>query len=323
MPFSAAEQAALGGLNVDPTQEVAMQETVDVGDVGRQQGGDQAQGLDAYKVEYGAKVVDAAYARGWRPKEEHNGNPENWVDPVEFFDRYAETSDKRANRAAEARMQALEKTVEKRLGSLNKKIERIDDADRQTTDAHYTQLIANAAGDPAKVQQLMKQRDEALASIDAVPDEGGTGDVNEPPADVKAAAQDFMDAHPYIMAPVTRADQEDAEWVQKHVTNIERQNPGLTPEQVFQKASTDLKIRRGESEASDAGDDGGRRILDGGGTTLSAQPPAKNGALTTADLNADEKSAMKMLIDQGIFEDEAAYCASLAETKAEEAALYG
>jgi hypothetical protein len=320
--FSQTERDALleplGGLQVDPTKEGISMQQISAGDAGKT-GGAKPDLSEAYE-EFGKKAVDAAYARGWRPKSEHQGNPDNWVDPIDFFARYAETSDKRAEKAADRKLQGIMATVEKRIGEVAKRVDRIDETDRQATEEYYAGVIAKAK--PQDIPKLLKDRDTALAEIDkskatgttpAAKTDGGT--------DVLPETIEFFEKFPHILNPQTPDDVSQKAWAAARASELEAKYPQAAPAQIYKQLTAELE--RKMTPATTTKNNGGRNLSDngGGGNTTLATP----GKLTPADLTREQQQAFQHLVGLGAYKDGdiQKYCDGLAETLAEEAMSNG
>lgn len=310
--FSDEERMALleplAGLQIDPTKEAGSMQQIDPGAAGAAV---VDADLSAYYGEYGKKATDRAYARGWRPKEEHKGNPDNWVDPVDFFDRYAENSDKRADRAAQKRLEAIERTVETRMGELNKRVDRIDETDRQATEEYYADAIARAA--PSQVPALLKARDQALLSIkkDAA---GKAPEGNQP--GVAPETRDFFAKHPYLATPSNADDHAMRGWAIGRAAELEAKHPGASLEQVYNQLSAELNAKR-EPMTQTNQRQGGRALSDnGGGGGMRTQ---RTGKMTPADMTAEQKSAFNTLVNLKAYKatDAQRYCDDLSRSEAE------
>lgn len=311
--FSDEERMALleplQGLQVDPTKEDVSMKQVDPGAAGTVV---VDADLTAYYSEYGKKATDRAYARGWRPKEDHKGNPDNWVDPVDFFDRYAESSDKRADRAAQKRLEAIEKTVEKRMGELNKRVDRIDETDRQATEDYYADAIARAP--PAQVPKLLKDRDDALASIKTVA--GTAAPVDDDKPGVAPETKEFFAKHPYLATPSDADDHAMRGWAIGRAAELEAKHPNATLEQVYNQLSAEIIAKR-EPAATTTQRQGGRALSDnGGGGGITSQRSSK---MSPADMTAEQKAAFSTLVNLKAYKpaDVQKYCDDLSRSEAE------
>ena len=297
--FTAEEAEALGGLNVDPNMDASTMESLDVGDAGRQSDAH----LAAYIEQFGEKVVSKAYARGWRPQEEHRGNPENWLDPIDFYDRYAETSDNRAEKAAERKMAGILEAAEKRIARLEKSQKAINENDFQATVDYYNEKIAGA--DPRDIARLMKERDQALSDI-AVRN-------NEPePAQNTAVSPELAelyDAHPWLNMPESAQDHADIAFANARAAELDAKFPGTAPSVIFQRIARELDERRGAKPRAT-----GRMANSGSGQGM-AKSTARSRALGPADLTKEQNDAFTELARLGIYQDtsegKAEYCADL------------
>lgn len=323
--FSSEERDALleplSGLKVDPTKDPISMQQIDPGAAARG-AGEKSDLTEAY-AEFGKKAVDAAYARGWRPKSEHKGNPDNWVDPIDFFARYAETSDKRAEKAADAKLKGIMATVEKRIGEVAKRVDRIDETDRAATEEYYANLIAKAQ--PKDVPKLLKDRDAALAEID----KARAGGVTSTPAATKTEGGaeilpetiEFFEKFPQLLEPKTPDDVSQKAWAAARASELEAKFPNATPAQIFKQIGAELE--RKMNPAQETARPNGRNLTDtsgGGGINL-----ATPGKLTPSDLTREQQAAFQHLVGLGAYKstDIQKYCDGLAESLAEEAMSNG
>lgn len=296
--FTAEEAEALGGLNVDPNMDASTMESLDVGDAGRQSDAH----LAAYIEQFGEKVVSKAYARGWRPQEEHRGNPENWLDPIDFYDRYAETSDSRAEKAAERKMAGILEAAEKRIARLEKSQKQINENDFQATVDYYNEKIAGA--DARDIARIMKERDQALSDIAVRNNEP----VSEQPS-VSPELKELYDAHPWLNMPETAQDHADIAFANARAAELDANFPGTEPAVIFQRIARELDDRRGGKPKAT-----GRMANAGSGQGM-AKSAARTKAIGPADLTKEQNSAFEELARLGIYQDtsegKAEYCADL------------
>lgn len=310
--FTEDERAALlePGLQVDPSAMDGGMEVNDSAPVSEDV-------LEAYKAEHGERVVELAYKRGWRPREEHRGNPDNWIDPVEFFDRYAETSDKRTERIADQRIAAIRETVEKRMQELSGRLDKVDEADLQATKRHYAALIADVRNDPAQVERLIEERDKAIADIEGKAAPAAPAGPAIAPETIK-----FFEEHPYLRDPQTADDQADRAWAAARAAELETKYPTATLEQLFTQVSHDLKQRRSPQSAPARK---GRTLADDNSGPL-VRSRGSTG-VTPNTMSREQQAAFRQLADMGVYSDDAAgrqrYVDGLNETLAEEAARNG
>jgi len=309
------------GLQVDPTAAAPSMEAVGAP---VPQGNDASPELIAAREEYGEEVTNIAYGHGWRPKGEHAGNPENWINPAEFLGRYAQTADKRARRQADAeaerRLAGIAQTVEKRLENLTQRVDKVDEADKAATTARYAEMIAAAGGDVVKVEELIKQRDKALADIDAA----GVVD-NESNEKIDPATIKFFEDNPSLRDPQTADDHADRAWAGRRAAELEAKYPNATLEQVFNQVSHDLRARK--TKAPDPAPGRGRTLSDdnnlpGGGTSSD-----NGGQITVSTMTADHRAAFDTFVRMGVYQDNdegrKSYVEGLNEALAEEAMKNG
>ena len=295
MSFTADEKVGLLepglGLDVDPGSVTASMEAVNPA-AARQDMSDVPEALQADATKFGKEVTMAAYARGWRPQAEHQGNPDSWVGPVEYFDTYAERVDGRVDKIVEGKLQGIEGVVERRLKKLAGRVDRIDATDREATDAHYAALIAQAGKDsPAEIPKLMKARDEALAEIDsAKADPAGIE-----PSGIDTTAETFFSKHKAIANPKTPDDFSLKGWALGRSKELETKYPKATSEEIFRQLDAELEARDKSTT--------GRTLIDGGNTPA-GQGGGNTDVITPATMTGEHKEAFGRLVNLGAYKED-------------------
>lgn len=303
MSFTATETEALlePGLKVDPTKEAPSMEAVNAPAPGDAGDGEQSEHLKAAIEEYGKEATMAAYNHGWRPKGEHKGNPDNFVTPIGFLTRYADTADKRAKREADAeaerRVAGIAEATKKQLEAMGKRIDKVDEADREATKRHFAQLIKD---DPENAEKHLEDRDKALKEIDDAAVQPAT-EVNDGP---DPATIKFFEEHPNLRSPQTADDKADQAWAAARAAELENRYPDASLAKVLHQVSHDLTQRKA-SKATDANDvRRGRTLSDDNSLGLSSDPGGVGDKVTISTMSADQRNAFAQLADMGVYTDD-------------------
>ena len=322
MSLTAEETAQLlePGLKVDPNELDGGMQTFDTPAPGEDE---RSEHLQAAIDEFGEKVTLAAYKHGWKPKGEHKGSPDNFVDPIGFLERYAETADKRAKRQAdeeaERRLKGIAETVKKDVEKLSKRIDKVDDADRAATKAHYKQLKkdALAAGDDAEYERLEAAEEKALADIDGAAEPAAD---NTPAPSVEA--DKLFAAFPHLKTPRTAAEKADQAWAAARADELEAAHPNATVDEVLRQIRHEMTSKAESTPAPKRG----RTLSDDNAldTSTTSGPSDK---VTVNNMTADQRNAYEMFVESGVYTDDAEgkqkYVDGLNQAIEDEAARYG
>lgn len=180
-----------------------------------------------------------AHALGWRPKDEFNGNPENFTDAKTFLSKANDNIP--MLRENYRKVEAQNQKFQEQLEAMNKQImatsKRLEDAERRgyeraVKDIEEQQRIAAMTGDLDKYDAL-QQRKDALAQRSgegANPQNTNAGN-NQFSTEDMIALQVFQNLNPWF-----RQDAELNEDMSSFVMGIRTRNPNMSMSEVLEKA---------------------------------------------------------------------------------------
>ena len=91
------------------------------------------------------------------------------------------------------------------------------------------------------MQRLLKERDDALASIKTTV-RSTTGD-DDPKSNVAPETKDFFSKHPYLATPQNADDHAMRGWAISRAAELEAKHPNATLEQVYNQLSAELAAK--------------------------------------------------------------------------------
>lgn len=180
-----------------------------------------------------------AHALGWRPKDEFNGNPENFTDAKTFLSKANDNIP--MLRENYRKVEAQNQKFQEQLEAMNKQImatsKRLEDAERRgyeraVKEIEEQQRMAAMTGDLDKYDAL-QQRKDALAQKSgegATPQNTNAGNDQFSTEDM-IALQVFQNLNPWF-----RQDAELNEDMSSFVMGIRTRNPNMSMSEVLEKA---------------------------------------------------------------------------------------
>lgn len=177
-----------------------------------------------------------AHALGWRPKEEYNGNPENFTDAKTFLSKANENIP--MLRENYRKVEAQNQKFQEQLEAMNKQImatsKRLEDAERRgyeraVKDIEEQQRIAAMSGDLDKYDALQEKK-RALAGETNKTATQTQGSEQFSTEDI-IALQVFQNLNPWF-----RQDPDLNEDMSSFVIGIRTRNPNMSMSEVLDKA---------------------------------------------------------------------------------------
>lgn len=294
--FTAEEQAALvGPLDVvDPTKNDQSFTGTPATDAAAAAAG-----------EYDPAVEAAARRKGWVPKEEWTRAEANWSEPLAFLEQHSTWTEERMEKVVSERMSGFINSVESKLGNVANRLDRVDTSDTAATDAKYTALMAEYAGDAESVRAIKKEWDEALATINPP--------TSAPPVNTQRteAVNAFILKHPELEKPRTADEHADVSYAEAHLIELRKNNPQASEGDLMDQLSVDILRRRNPASAAR-----GRTIDTGNGSGMSTNTPTDT-APDKGGLTAEERHGLEWaLAEGGIYKDEAEGIAHITKSRA-------
>ena len=215
-------------------------------------------------------VESIARKFGWTPESEMSAQ--------DFYDNAASLMEKRAQEVVASQTRVLQN----KIAQLDKQLDTINERDETTTQAYWDQQIAYAETPEARLE-LIKQRDEALASITKPKEEAQAA----PPSEHDA----FFAANPWMNDPKTAMDNAAAAYAHSRYDEIKAARPFDSEADIMKSLQADVTtFREGPTTQKATGralDDGGS-----GGTTTNTQAKTEFGV---ADLEKDELAGFETM----------------------------
>lgn len=180
-----------------------------------------------------------AHALGWRPKDEFNGNPENFSDAKTFLSKANDNIP--MLRENYRKVEAQNQKFQEQLEAMNKQImatsKRLEDAERRgyeraVKDIEEQQRMAAMTGDLDKYDALQQRKDALAQKSDEGANPQNTNAGNEQfSTEDMIALQVFQNLNPWF-----RQDAELNEDMSSFVMGIRTRNPNMSMSEVLEKA---------------------------------------------------------------------------------------
>lgn len=234
-------------------------------------------------------IVGKATAAGWRPLEEFQGDPEEWVDAKEFIKR-APLYEK--NRNLKRKVSDLEKTIHEVKGHIGK-----------VSEAAYARAVAD----------LTAKRDEAI-------DNGDREQVREIDKEIKAAEALKPDADANVPPAIKAWEEDNGDWFYKdaeitdfglsYAQSYLNRHPGQFEEamEAMEKA-----IKKGFPEKFEKVNEKANPARKTPPAVESGHSPGVKHAPGASDLNDEQKKVMKSFVRMGVM-SEADYIKDLVDS---------